>query len=287
MRIGGFDERRYIEGDGFTPTPEFWNNTLLGKLFPFEPLGYSSFGPQGLTNVQERWQQGLVGIYAQNVKYPADGGSDQPLHLVYASPSFEEEENILFGVFIYKVNHDYVPKPRGDMTTSSKIAVINTTQGTIEIEFFPNAAPNHVKNFIDLANSGFYDETLFHRIVPGFVIQGGDPNTKGDDSDRSTWGQGGPEQTLKAEFNDIEHKRGIVSMARSSDPNSASSQFFIVLEDSSFLDRQYTVFGRVISGMDVVDKIAALKTVGGNGQDKEQPVNPEEARIISIKIADR
>jgi dolichyl-diphosphooligosaccharide---protein glycosyltransferase len=112
MRIGGFDETQYIERDGFTPKPAFWNNTFLGKLFPFEPLYYASFGPQGITNIQERWQQGLVGLYVQNVKYPADGPSDQPLHLVYASQSFENKENIIFGVFIYKVNHDYAPKPQ-------------------------------------------------------------------------------------------------------------------------------------------------------------------------------
>lgn len=300
MRIGGFDEMRYIERDGFTPTPEFWNNTLLGKLFPFEPLYYAQFGPQGPTNIQERWQPGLQGLYAQNVKYPAGGGSDLPLHLVYASPSFENEENVMFGIFIYKVNHDYVPNPQGDpyavpepvhptadMTPSNEIAVITTTQGTIEMEFFPNAAPNHVENFIELANQGFYNGTLFHRIDPGFVIQGGDPNTKGDDSDRSTWGQGGPGQTLNAEFNDIPHERGIVSMARTTDPNSAGSQFFIVLEDSNFLDGQYTVFGRVISGMDVVDRIARLQTVGGTGDDREQPVNIEQARIQSIEIVEK
>lgn len=299
MRIGGFDETQYIERDGFTPTPEFWNQTLLGKLFPFEPLYYARFGPQGPTNIQERWQQGLVGLYAQNVKYPADGGSDQPLHLVYSSPSFNEQENIMFGVFIYKVNHDYVPKPQGDpyappepvrptadMTTSSEIAVIDTAQGTIEIEFFPNAAPNHVANFIDLAREGFYNGTLFHRIVPDFVIQGGDPNTKGDD--RNIWGQGGPNSTVNAEFTDIPHERGIVSMARTpNDPNSAGSQFFIVLEDARDLDGQYSAFGRVIKGMDVVDKIAKLQTVGGNGQDAEQPVNFEQARIRSIKIVQK
>jgi dolichyl-diphosphooligosaccharide--protein glycosyltransferase len=300
MRIGGFDESQYIERDGFTPKPAFWNNTLLGKLFPFEPLYYASIGPQGPTNIQERWSQGLQGLYAQNVKYPESGGNDQPLQLVYASPSFEEEENIMFGVFIYKVNHDYVPKlqddpyapeqplkPTADMTTSSEIAVINTALGTIEIEFFPNAAPNHVKNFMDLADQGFYNGTLFHRIAPGFVIQGGDPNTKGDDSDRNTWGQGGPDSNVQAEFNDIPHERGIVSMARSNDLNSAGSQFFIVLEESASttnLDGQYTVFGRVISGMDVVDKIAALETVGGSGQNREQPVDFEQARIQSVEI---
>ena len=111
MRIGGFDEANYIEEDGFTPKPEFWNNTLLGKLFPVEPLYYASFGAQGPSEIQETWKPGLVGLYAQNVKYPADGGNDQPLHLVYASPSFENEEGLMFGIFIYKVNHDYTPKP--------------------------------------------------------------------------------------------------------------------------------------------------------------------------------
>ena len=111
MRIGGFDEANYIEEDGFTPKPEFWNNTLIGNLFPFEPLYYASFGAQGPSEIQETWQPGLVGLYAQNVKYPADGGNDQPLHLVYASPSFENEEGLMFGIFIYKVNHDYTPKP--------------------------------------------------------------------------------------------------------------------------------------------------------------------------------
>ena len=111
MRIGGFDEANYIEEDGFTPKPEFWNNTLIGKLFPFEPLYYASFGAQGPSEIQETWQPGLVGLYAQNVKYPADGGNDQPLHLVYTSPSFENEEGLMFGIFIYKVNHDYTPTP--------------------------------------------------------------------------------------------------------------------------------------------------------------------------------
>jgi dolichyl-diphosphooligosaccharide--protein glycosyltransferase len=303
MRIGGFDERQYIERDGFTPTPEFWNNTLLGKLFPFEPLYYASFGPQGLTNVRETWADGLVGLYSKNVKYPANSTGNQPLELVYASPSFENEDNIMFGVFIYKVNHDYMPKPAddpyaeekpvipaADTTPSKEIATIETTQGTIEMEFFPNAAPKHVANFIDLANRGFYNGTLFHRIVPNFVIQGGDPNTKGDDSDRNTWGQGGPDQNVQAEFNDIPHTRGIVSMARSNDPDSAGSQFFIVLQENQntrSLDEQYTVFGRVIKGMDVVDKIAALQTVGGSGIQGQQPVDYEQARIISVRITEQ
>jgi dolichyl-diphosphooligosaccharide--protein glycosyltransferase len=114
IRIGGFDETKYIEQDGFTPAPQFWNNTLIGKLFPFEPLYYARFGGEGPVEIQETWQPGLVGLYAQNVKYPASGGNDQPLHLVYASPSFENQEGLMFGIFIYKVNHDYVPKPEGD-----------------------------------------------------------------------------------------------------------------------------------------------------------------------------
>ena len=109
MRIGGFDETNYIEEDGLTPKPEFWNNTLIGKMFPLEPLYYARFGPQGPTEIQETWQPGLVGLYAQNVKYPAEGGNNQPLELVYASPSFENQEGIMFGVLIYKVNHDYIP----------------------------------------------------------------------------------------------------------------------------------------------------------------------------------
>jgi dolichyl-diphosphooligosaccharide--protein glycosyltransferase len=109
MRIGGFDEAKYIEQDGFTPKPEFWNNTLIGKLFPFEPLYYARFGAEGPSQIQQTWQPGYVGLYAQNVKYPTDGGSNQPLQLVYSSPSFKNQEGILFGVFIYKVNHDYTP----------------------------------------------------------------------------------------------------------------------------------------------------------------------------------
>ena len=167
-----------------------------------------------------------------------------------------------------------------NMTTikTGSTADIETTQGPITIQFFPNEAPHHVQNFIDLAKKGFYDGTVFHRIVKGFVIQGGDPNTK-NDSNREAWGTGGPGYKINAEFNNISHTRGIVSMARSADPNSAGSQFFIVLNDSKFLDNQYTVFGKVIHGMDVVDKIASLPT---NSMD--QPRDPNLARITKVII---
>jgi cyclophilin family peptidyl-prolyl cis-trans isomerase len=149
--------------------------------------------------------------------------------------------------------------PAGDEKEKSmsayenKVAELHTTAGQIDIRFYPDVAPNHVRNFIDLANQGFYNGTKFHRVIPGFMIQGGDPNTVSGNP--NTWGTGGSPNRLKAEFNSVPHKRGIVSMARSSDPDSASSQFFIVVKDSNFLDRQYTVFGEVTKGMDVADKI--------------------------------
>ncbi len=135
----------------------------------------------------------------------------------------------------------------------NKVAELHTSAGEIDIRFFPDVAPNHVKNFIDLATKGFYNGTKFHRVIPGFMIQGGDPNTVSGSP--STWGTGGSGKNVAAEFNSISHKRGIVSMARSNDPDSASSQFFIVTSDSTFLDKQYTVFGEVTKGMDVADKI--------------------------------
>lgn len=135
-------------------------------------------------------------------------------------------------------------------------AVIETKYGNMEIKFFPDAAPKHVENFVNLSKQGVYDGTIFHRIIPGFMIQGGDPNTKGPN--QALYGMGGPGYTVKAEFNEISHKRGILSMARSQDPDSAGSQFFIVVKDSDFLDKQYTAFGEVVKGMDVADKIVNL-----------------------------
>ncbi|GKS62136.1 hypothetical protein YTPLAS21_15940 [Candidatus Nitrosocosmicus sp.] len=161
--------------------------------------------------------------------------------------------------------------------TINNTATIQTTQGPIKIEFYPDVAPNHVKNFQDLASKGFYDGIVFHRIVPGFVIQAGDPNTKNDSINRETWGTGGPGYSIDEEFNNISHERGVVSMARMPDPNSAGSQFFIVVNDSKFLDEQYTVFGKVLEGMDTVDKIAnvSINTMG-------QPINKDLVRIENV-----
>ena len=166
--------------------------------------------------------------------------------------------------------------------SDEKVAILETSQGKIVIEFFPEDAPNHVANFINLTENGFYDGVLFHRIIPEFMIQGGDPNTKTDDN--STWGIGGPGYSIDAEFNDIKHNRGIVSMARSQNPNSAGSQFFIVHKNSNFLDEQYTVFGRIATqeSFETLDKIASLET----GQ-RDIPINTEEAKIKKITISNR
>ena len=135
--------------------------------------------------------------------------------------------------------------------------IIETNFGSIEFNLLPELAPETVRNFVKLAESEFYNGSLFHRVIPGFMIQGGDPNTKKPEL-RAQWGMGGPGYTVNAEFSSRSHLRGIVSMARSTDPNSAGSQFFIVTTDSTFLDREYTVFGEVTQGMDVADKIVNL-----------------------------
>jgi peptidyl-prolyl cis-trans isomerase B (cyclophilin B) len=153
-------------------------------------------------------------------------------------------------------------------------AVIETKFGSIELQFFPDVAPNHVNNFIELAKKGFYDRTIFHRVIPGFMIQGGDPNSK--DADKSRHGMGSPGYTLKAEFNDKPHKRGTLSMARSANPDSAGSQFFICTADSSWLDGKYTVFGEVVSGMNVADQIV--------NQPRDRRDNPNERVEMKIKI---
>jgi len=153
-------------------------------------------------------------------------------------------------------------------------AIIETKFGSITLKFFPDVAPGHVKNFIDLAKKGFYDGTTFHRVIPGFMIQGGDPNSK--NPDKRMHGTGGPGYTIKAEFSDRPHKRGTLSMARAASPDSAGSQFFICVKDSSFLDRQYTVFGEVVSGLETVDKIVS--------QARDQADNPNDRIEMKVKI---
>jgi len=155
--------------------------------------------------------------------------------------------------------------------------VIETNFGNIELNLLPELAPETVRNFTKLAETEFYNGTLFHRVIPGFMIQGGDPNTKKPEL-RAQWGVGGPGHNIKAEFSSRSHLRGIVSMARAADPNSAGSQFFIVTTDSTFLDREYTVFGEVMEGMDVADKIVNLP--------RDQTDCPqEEAKMIKVTIS--
>jgi peptidyl-prolyl cis-trans isomerase B (cyclophilin B) len=178
------------------------------------------------------------------------------------------------------------PMPGDPVKEGEEVAVLETGKGRIVLRFFPNKAPKHVESFKNLVKKGFYDGTKFHRTIEGFMIQGGDPNSKSGDP--STWGQGGPGYNLQAEFNNIRHKRGILSAARSSDPDSAGSQFFIVVSDTNQaggpwdqLDGQYTVFGEAVAGMEVVDQIVKSPLIGDNGQ-----VDPKEAvPIKSARIA--
>jgi len=163
-----------------------------------------------------------------------------------------------------------------------KAVLITMHEGTFTIEFFPEDAPNTVYNFLKLVESGYYDGVVFHRIIPGFMIQAGDPNTKDPDVDRSLWGQGGPGYQINEEFNTLQHDRGIVSMARSNHPDTAGSQFFIVHKDSNHLDSQYTIFGRLVPGMpQYLEGIAALET-----DDNNAPLDLLKSTIITAKILD-
>lgn len=161
----------------------------------------------------------------------------------------------------------------------NEVAQINTTEGEILVELWPDVAPNTVANFKKLAENGFYDGTCFHRVIKGFMIQGGDPLTK-DPAKEAMWGTGGPGHTIKAEFNDRSHTRGVISMARSNHPDSAGSQFFICHGDPTFLDRQYTTFGKLIQGDDVLEKIATTPTHPQDRPDKRMGIN-------SVKIVPR
>ena len=293
IRIAGEDESKYLYSDGTSGTDLFWQNTLLGKMFPFSVITYVDFQ----NNQQsDTYNPGFAEIQKKDIKFPSDG--DGPLRLVYASPSFyRTTTGPISTVLIYEVNKDYKPnqsetietpvqteeikneslEPSIETQERKDTAVITTIFGDITIQFKEDVAPKTVENFKKLAESGFYDGTIFHRIIPGFVIQGGDPNTISGTPD--TWGFGGPGYTIPPEFSNLSHKKYIVSMARGADINSAGSQFFIVLEDALSLDGQYTIFGEVVSGQEVVDKIASLET-----NSLDQPVHPVDARIEKIVI---
>jgi peptidyl-prolyl cis-trans isomerase B (cyclophilin B) len=167
------------------------------------------------------------------------------------------------------------------MSNTNEVAVIDTTEGTMVVEFWPGEAPGTVENFKKLAQKGFYDGTCFHRIIKGFMIQGGDPLSK-DASQEAVWGTGGPGYNVNAEFNDHSHQHGVLSMARSANPNSAGSQFFICHGNASFLDRQYTAFGQLLKGQDVLDKIAGTPVARGNGGENSKP--QKRVGVNSIKI---
>lgn len=166
-------------------------------------------------------------------------------------------------------------------SASNEAAIISTDHGDMVVEFWSDVAPQTVENFKKLAREGFYDGTAFHRIIKGFMVQGGDPLTK-DPAAESRWGTGDPGYKIKAEFNDRSHQKGVLSMARSQHPDSAGCQFFIVHGDASFLDRQYTGFGKVVKGEDVLDKLANLPVGRSNSGENSKPV--ERAGVTSIKI---
>ena len=167
------------------------------------------------------------------------------------------------------------------MNSAKEVAVIKTSEGEMVAEFWPEVAPNTVENFKKLARSGFYDGTAFHRIVKGFMIQGGDPLTK-DPAKESRYGTGDPGYKIKAEFNDRSHERGVLSMARSSDPDSAGSQFFICLANVSRLDHQYTTFGKIIKGDDVLGKIGDTEVTMSDSGERSKPT--KRVTVESIKI---
>ena len=171
------------------------------------------------------------------------------------------------------------------MNSAKEVAVIKTSEGEMVAEFWPEVAPNTVENFKKLARSGFYDGTAFHRIVKGFMIQGGDPLTK-DPAKESRYGTGDPGYKIKAEFNDRSHERGVLSMARSSDPNSAGSQFFICLANVSRLDHQYTTFGKIIKGDDVLGKIGDTEVTTSDSGERSKPTKRVTVESIKIVPAD-
>jgi len=176
---------------------------------------------------------------------------------------------------------DEKKEEKSPMNSSNEVAVIKTSEGDMVVQFWTDAAPKTIENFKKLARQGFYDGTIFHRIVKEFMIQGGDPNSK-DPAKEDSYGQGGPGYNIKAEFNDHSHDRGVISMARSSDPDSAGSQFFICLAPVHRLDHQYTTFGKLIKGQDVLEKIGDIPVTRNS---TGEPSKPSKRVVIeSIKI---
>jgi peptidyl-prolyl cis-trans isomerase B (cyclophilin B) len=171
------------------------------------------------------------------------------------------------------------------MNSSNEVAVIKTSEGDMMVQFWTDAAPNTIENFKKLARQGFYDGTIFHRIVKGFMIQGGDPNSK-DPAKENSYGQGGPGYNIKAEFNNHSHDRGVVSMARGSDPDSAGSQFFICLAPVHRLDHQYTTFGKLIKGQDVLEKIGDTPVTRNSMGEPSKPTKRVVVESIKIVPAD-
>ena len=285
MRIAADDPvEKYLHADGLSGTDHFWGSTLAGRLIPYSVLAYVN----PATNEQSAsYLPGYTPVYALDLKYPPDG--DGPFRLAYASGTFwREAPGPVTAVLIYEVNKGYDP----DMPTAEEAleaimeqqraalgtAVVSTAAGEFTIGLRPDLAPRTVENFQGLARAGFYDGTIFHRINPGFVLQGGDPNTR--EGPRETWGAGGPGYTVPAEISGATHSKYAVSMARGADIDSAGSQFFVVLGDAPWLDGQYTVFGEVTEGRDVVDRLAAVGLEGGRFP--EQPGNPDETRILAV-----
>ncbi len=186
----------------------------------------------------------------------------------------------LLGIMFFVTSNQ---KPNAASNGKKPYATIHTRYGAMKIELWPDVAPKTVENFVKLSKEGFYDGTAFHRIVAGFMIQGGDPLTK-DPANAPRFGTGGPGYTIRAEFNDRPHVRGVISMARSSDPHSAGSQFFICHGDARFLDRQYTAFGKLVSGDDVLERIAQTPTRVGPGGENSEPL--ERIEIVRVEIGE-
>jgi peptidyl-prolyl cis-trans isomerase B (cyclophilin B) len=177
------------------------------------------------------------------------------------------------------------PETKDEKPAAKEVAVISTTEGDMVAEFWPDVAPKTVENFEALAKKGFYDGTCFHRIVKGFMIQGGDPKSK-DPAKEEEWGTGDPGYKIKAEFNDHKHVKGVLSMARSAHPDSAGSQFFICLAPAPSLDHSYTAFGKLIKGEDVLEKIGDTPVVPNRMGEPSKPTKRVEVKSIKIVPAD-